>query len=683
MKCRNLAWLLAVTAALAVAAGAQNSSESAPLVWGGFQTQGSVTAAYRFTDVKGFQPSFLQLFDLRTGPRLADFNLFLTAQPSAHLFADNFSFTASGLGGDPFPTAQFTLSKRNLYDFRATWRQSYYYWNQNDAFILPGATPGLTPNQNWATVRKFGDSSLTVHATNNLHLVFNYYRTTNDGPVFTTQSPDFLGSPSFWGSFARGNPFLLFEPLQDETNRFSGGFDYAFHDWTFHYSLGYQTFNEAINAANTASPELSIDSGPAANSKEPLLSFAQTETRQFKSPISEFSYAGKMTRDLEYRGDYIFYRFTGPATLVQAFNGIAPGAAANTFLPYSVAESGRVAVSQPEHVLDQGLTYTIKPWWDLDLNYRLERFSSHGAGNFSSLFNGTTSTTSADELDWKNGFQSIDVSMLFTPNSNLLVRPGLHLMRTDIEQSEFGVADPATTLTTKTAWPEVSVFYRPAKIFTLRGDVHSFDNGSSYTAISPHTQVGGHLQGSLTLAGGLSLQSDLKVQTAKLLATGFVSRVRASSTALSFALNAHASFFGGFTYDSEFAAGNILYARGTPPLNNFLRDQTVNRVIQGGLDLGPFDHLGLSLTGNFDHTSGVGEVFAAPPLAPVTPQTVLAEPLHDGPVTWPLITGTIYADLPHAGRLALDLQRTYFVEQILSGNNFSAEMLTLKWTRSF
>jgi hypothetical protein len=38
------------------------------------------------------------------------------------------------------------------------------------------------------------------------------------------------------------------------------------------------------------------------------------------------------------------------------------------------------------------------------------------------------------------------------------------------------------------------------------------------------------------------------------------------------------SVFGRFSYDSYLAQGNILYARGTAPLADSLRDQDLNRV---------------------------------------------------------------------------------------------------------
>jgi len=205
---------------------AQDSSKPpSPLTLGGFETQGSATVGYRFTDIRGYQPMFLQLFDLQNGFRLHDFDLFGTAKEGTNPFADSFSLQTSGLGGDPFPTAQLTVTKHQLYDFRVNWRQSYYYWNQNDNVILPLGLPGLTTNHDWGTVRKFGSADLTLHASNNLRFNFDYYRTTNSGPVFTTRAPDFFSSPGFWGNYVRANPYYLYAPLDDNTNRFTGRVD--------------------------------------------------------------------------------------------------------------------------------------------------------------------------------------------------------------------------------------------------------------------------------------------------------------------------------------------------------------------------------------------------------------------------------------------------------------------------
>ncbi|HYV33210.1 MAG TPA: hypothetical protein VEO53_19135, partial [Candidatus Binatia bacterium] len=292
---------------------AQDESEAPPITLGGFQNQGAVTLGYRFADIKGYQPQFLQLFDLQKGFRLQDFNMFGESEPGVNPFADTYSLSASGLGGDPFPTAQLTVSKNKLYDFRVNWRQSYYYWNQNDRVVLPLGLAGLTSNHDWATVRKFGSADFTLHATNNLRFNFNYYRTTDSGTLFTTRAPDFFGSPGYWGGYVRANPYYLFAPLNDEANRFTGGIDYTLRSWTLHYNLGYQTFNESLNLNNVASPERSINTSAASTAGQPLLGLSWSQARRLTTPVSEFSFTGKPFSDLEWRGGYIYYRYAGPA----------------------------------------------------------------------------------------------------------------------------------------------------------------------------------------------------------------------------------------------------------------------------------------------------------------------------------------------------------------------------------
>src|SRR5678815_6034643 len=91
-----------------------------------FENRGEVTVGYRFTDVSGYAPQYQQMFDLKDGFRLFDFTLHGTSPDRNNPFADRYALTASGLGGDPFSTAELQAGKTNLYDFRAQWRQSTY-----------------------------------------------------------------------------------------------------------------------------------------------------------------------------------------------------------------------------------------------------------------------------------------------------------------------------------------------------------------------------------------------------------------------------------------------------------------------------------------------------------------------------------------------------------------------------
>jgi len=639
---------------------AQDQSEPSPQ-WGGFGVQGSASMGYRFTDVKGYEPMFEEIYNLKQGPRLMDFNLF-GRDDGTNPFANSFSLNLSGMGGDPYPSAQFTLSKPKLYDLRVNWRQSYFYWNQNDGILLPTrGTTGLTDNHDWANVRKIGSVDFTLHATNNLRFNFQYYRTSFSGATFTTFSPDFFGSPSNFGTLARANAYYMYAPVFDNTNRITGGLDYTWNNWNFHYNVGYQTFTDHMTFNNVASPEFAIDTTTASNATTPLTNASWTDYRELKTPVSEFSYTGKPYRWLQTRGSYMFYRYRGPATFDQSYNGLNPA-------PYSVSQTGRVEVTEPNNIVQQGFTFNVKPWWDIDLDYRYTRFTTSTEGQLTSLLNGTTPASGVVSNDWKDGMHQVDFSMMFTPTSNLVIRPGVSLFKSDIEVLEDGAADPARSLRTKSVSPILSALYRPSKWFTLRGEIHTYNRGSSYTALTPHTDTTGRVVASLRLSKKFSLDDEVYIVNQQLLATNFHAKVHSNSTMLTYTVNPKYSLFAGFTYDDEFASGDITYQRSTV-ITDTLRDQAINRVWQAGFDAKPSKYFGIRFTGNFERTTGLGQEGGVNPVY--------------GPLTWPLGTGSVYFNFPKAGTLSVDLQRTYYIQQIITANNFSANMLMIRWTRDF
>jgi hypothetical protein len=681
-------FLLIVSALLMIAplGKAQDDSDSdvVPITLGDFTVSGSSTAGFRFDNVKGYAPQYKEMFDLNGGFRLLDLNMDGQAQPGKNAFADHFSLNVGSLGGDPFPTAQLDVSKDKSYDFRVDWRQDYYFWNENDNVVLPiatiaaGQSTGLTSNHDWATVRKFGSLDFTLHPTNNLRFRFDYYRPSDEGMTYTTRSPDFFDSPSYWGNYARANAFYLFAPLNDYTNRFTGGVDYSANGWSFHYDVGYQTFTENINLSNVSSPELSID--PAASSvAEPLTNLSGAQFRKLTTPISEFSFVGRPLKKLEWRGGYMYYLYGGPATFVQEYSGTAPNSA-GVLSPFSVSESARASVSEPTNILTQGLTYHAWHWLALDADYKYSRFTSSAIGSYQSLLNGTTSATGTTNTMWRDGLSDFTFSMIFTPSTTLVITPAIQLLKSDVTALTNGVVDPEITLRIKTAEPGISFGYEPTKEFSVRGDFRTTDNGASYTAMMPHTEQAARFNVRYHPLSNLTVEDAVNIGNEKLLATNFKSNIRSNAITLSYSMGERFSVFAGFSYDSYFAQGNIDYARGTAPLTDVLRDQELNRVWSGGVEVKPTKRSGLRLSGNFDRSTGVGRITGVP--AATTPATYNEPPAY-GPETWPLVTGTAYYDLPRAGRLAVDLQRTYYIEQIVTANNFSANLLTIRWTKGF
>jgi hypothetical protein len=677
-----------VLLAVPIATFAQDDGK--PVSIGGFENQGSVTTGYRFTDVQGYVPKFNEMFDLNDGFRLLDFSLFGKAQDGANRFADNYSLTTSGLGGDPFTTAQFTVRKNHLYDLRVNFRQTHYYWNRNDAAALPNALNALTSNHDWATVRKLGSINLLIHATNSLRFTFEYYRNTRDGVSFTTRNLDYFGSSGTWGGFARADPYYLVAPLSETSNRVTGGLDYTRGGWNLHYRVGYQRFEDAVNGSNVSSPERSINIDDPNTARELVNGVSWLDSRKLSTPVSEFSYTGKLLPRLEARGGYIFYRYSGPAALDMSMDGSARTATATVVAPYLVSLTTSARVTEPNNIVDQGFTYKINDWWSALLDYRYSRFTVDSSAQFRSVNSNATAfgpsaipascstSGSASSLvcagttsnHWFIGTHTLDYNMTFTPIASLLIRTGIRYMRNDVEFVDGGVVDPTRTKLINTVWPIGSVYYQPSKMLTIRADVEQTVNGASYTRVTPHTDIGGRFFVRFRPTEKFYLEDTAVVRNRKLIDTDYRSTLRNNSVTATYEFAERFSVLAGFSYDSFFASDFVSFLRGTAPFTNLaLRDQTVDRVWQGGLRVSPVKGLGITFTGNFVRSTGLGTIAGEVPLY--------------GPMSFPYASGSIYYDFPRIGRLTAQLQRTYYSEQIVPGNNFSANLLTIAWTHGF
>ncbi|MEO8096658.1 MAG: hypothetical protein ABI811_03080 [Acidobacteriota bacterium] len=648
-------------------AGGLFAQDAAPVA-GGFTNQGSATVGFRLTDVSGYKPKYQELVNLNGGLRLMDFDLFGKAA-GVNRYADSYSATFSGLGGEPFSTGQLTVRKNRVYDLRVNLRQSHYYWNQNDSVALANRLNGLTGNHDWATVRKLGSVNLLVHATDNLRFSFEYFRNTRDGVAGTTRSLDYFGAPTTWAAFARANPYYVVAPLAETSHRTTVGVDYTLHDWTLHYRAGYQTSDQAVQGSNPISPERSLNIDDASTAKELVNGISWSETRRLHTPVSEFSYTGGLGPRLKLRGGYIFYRYRGPGAIDASFNGTARTTSTAVTAPYSVSFSTRANVTEPNHVIDQGLSYQVKPWWDFTTDYRYTRFTVNSDAQFRSV-NGATVALGQADTQWRIGTSALDLNMVFTPTASLLVRAGVRLMKNDVVSIVDNVTDASRTKRIKTVWPIGSIYFHPTHSFSVRADVEQVTNGTSYTRVSPHTDIGGRLVVHYSPTERLYFDDTAVVRNRTLLASDYRSTIRSNAFTVNYDLSEHYTGFAGFSYDSLFASNYVSFLRGTAPFTNLaLRDQTISRVWQGGLKAEPFKNFGITFSGNFVRVTGVGEIAGEAPLY--------------GPMSFPYATGSVFYGVPRVGRFTLQLQRTYYTEEIVPGNNFGANLLTIAMTRSF
>jgi len=646
------------------------TAQDDPKPWniGDFANDGFVTAGYRFTDIHGYEPKYEELFDLNRGFRVLDVGFYGRAKEGSDPFANDYSLTMSGIGGEPLTTAQFTVHKNRLYDLRVNFIQTHYYWNRNDNVTSDGFT-AITSNHDWSTVRKFGSLNLEVNATSNLRFSLEYFRNTRSGVTFTTRTMDYFGSPSSWGPFARANPYYLMAPLNENANRIAGGVDYTHRGWNFHYRIGYQVFDDAVNGQNLVAGQRSINTNDPATASELLKAASWVDSRNLNTPVSQFQYDGKINRKLELHGGYTYYRYQGPASLDFSANGTARTNSAGTaFAPYQFSMSSRAFTTEPNNVIDQGLSYRLNDSWQLFTDYRYSRIDVDTTARFNSINTGVTAAGTSTNA-WRIGTSTLDVRAAFTPIPSLLLNAGVRLMKNDVEFLDSGIADPTRTKRIKTIWPTLTAYYQPAKWMTIRGDIDQINTGTFYTAISPHIDAGGRVVVRIRPVEKLSIDNALVIRNIHLLATDYHGSVRDNSSTVTWEWSPRFYTYAGFSYESFFASDFTTFLRGTGPLTDAIRDQTVSRIWQGGVTVKPIPRLTVNFTGNYIRTTGMGEISGESPLY--------------GPVTFPYATGAIHYSFPHAGQLGVQLQRTYYIEQIITANNFSANLLLLTWTWSF
>jgi hypothetical protein len=658
----RMASLLLTVASSAATLYAQDPK---PLTIGGFLTQGSVTAGYRFANIKGRREEYQTLFNLRDGLRLMDLNVYGRSESKGTRFADDYSLTLGGLGGDPFPGGQLSVRKNGLYDLRVSYRQSYYVWDRDDNAALPSGFRGLTTNHDWSTVRKFGSANFNIKATNALRFGAEFYRGTRDGLSFTTRAIDYFNAPAAWGNFARANPYYVEAPINEEANRFTGSVDYTRDRWNAYYKVGYQSFNSTTNGANLTSPQRSINVDEAATASELARLISWSDTRNLKAPVSEFSYNGAVNSQVDLRGGYMFYRYRGPASLHAAYLG---NARSNPTGLYSLAVDTNSEVTEPTHIVDQGVTMGIRPWWNLLFDYRYTHSGTEGRGDFEVVAD-TVPSAGVVEYNWSLRTHIAELNFEFLPASTLTIRTGLRYWHRNVEESEVGVPEAYSTAVINTVVPSLNVYYRPSSRVTLRADFSSITDGTSYTRISPRTDVRSRISARLQPTGKMWVETALILRNRSYDVSGFRNNMRISSTNLTYQAYERLTVFAGISYDSYFATSDVTFLRGTPPLDVVWRDQSISRTWSGGFSAQPASRFGISFSGNFVRTTGRGEISGELP--------------NYGPMTFPYATATLSYDFPNAGKLSLDVQRTYYIEEIVPENNFSGSLLTIRWTKDF
>jgi len=183
--------------------------------------EGNFLISFRDVDVGGSEAKYRQHYNLQTGPRLFDLNILFEPISGLKKFVDHMEVNVNHLGGDPFETMRFSLTKYGTYDFKYQRRKATYFYMDT---ILPvsSSDPRLSNGGDFHTFdfdRIMDDFKFKIWLHRNAHLNFSFYRFGKTGKSTTTLD-------------VSRDEFEFDKPVEEVMNQYSISLDYSLNNIT-------------------------------------------------------------------------------------------------------------------------------------------------------------------------------------------------------------------------------------------------------------------------------------------------------------------------------------------------------------------------------------------------------------------------------------------------------------------
>jgi hypothetical protein len=352
-KLLPLVWMAAIALADAPRGLAQQDQEQSGIESGNYNIKQSVEFGYRFTDITGNTQTYDTFVNLQQGPRLLDFTTEMTSLNHQGLLFDRLYFSNFGYGGDPNNVSRLRMSKDKWYDFNATFRRDINAWDYSLLAnpLNPTSPPfanapvGFTPiisrsPHRFETVRRMGDSNLTLLPQSRVRFRLGYSHNVTEGPSFT--------------SYHQGTEALLLQDWKTTVNIYRLGADFKLlprtnisYDqfWSYYKGDSGILDNHQLFALSNGTPVdigVSLNAGAnqpcggtftATGAVNPLcngyLSYFQHGRARTSSPTEQISLQSGYFKKLDLSGRF---SYTGGDTRVDDYNWAFVGRESRTNL---------------------------------------------------------------------------------------------------------------------------------------------------------------------------------------------------------------------------------------------------------------------------------------------------------------------------------------------------------------
>ncbi|HJQ83942.1 MAG TPA: hypothetical protein VKA21_07700 [Candidatus Binatia bacterium] len=351
MRRRPAALLLALAAVSPAAAAAE---EGAGLP---YTLDTTVSAGYRIVDIDGAKAKYREDYNLRSGFRLFDLDVDGRAKTPDATRLDRFHLEVETPGDEPVSHFRLTAADRTLWDLRADFTRSKYFYQVPQLFELPVAGDlRLDDLHDFDLVRTNGLVDLTLRAPHLPTLLFGYRLYERHGDGVST-----VGLPA-------GDTFLVRAPVDTTTHVGRLGTEFRALDTDVFLQQEYRRVDRGHDLGPVRAP-LGLD--PADGSD--LTAFRSEQEEHLDIPATTVRVRRQVGDRLDLTGAYFYShadlgfdrdrRRTG--TTAAPFGG-------------TTATRGSGGATLDTHVADAGSSLRITDRVRVDVGYRLHDRSQNG-----------------------------------------------------------------------------------------------------------------------------------------------------------------------------------------------------------------------------------------------------------------------------------------------------------------
>ena len=399
----------------------------------------TATAGYRLVDIDGAKQKYREDYNLRSGLRLFALDVDGRSKAPETTRVDRFHLDVDTPGDEPASRFRLTAADRTLYDFRADFSRSKYFYAVPQLFEAPVAGDvRLDDLHDFNSIRTNGAVDLTLHPRGLPTLFFGYRLYERHGDATST-----VRIPA-------GDTFVVPAPVESATHVGRLGTEFTALDTNVFLQQEYRRVDRRrdLGLAGTRS-------GVAPADASTLAFFANDQDEHLDIPATTVRLRRALGERAELTGAYFYsHAELGFGVARRSAGTVDVGGA-----PIGVSTTSRSSggATLDTHVADAGASVRLAEHVRLETSYRLNDRSQDGALAEQSTF-GAIAAVTGDHV--RTHSMTTDVAV--EPRADLSLRAGVRYARRDARFSASG-----QDVSTDTIGAIGGVRYRPWSFLDL------------------------------------------------------------------------------------------------------------------------------------------------------------------------------------------------------------------------